>query len=91
MDNPNLSFELSSHTDSRASHTYNLMLSDARAKSAVDHLIRQGVDPDRISAKGYGESRLVNGCRDNVECTEEEHQANRRTEFKVTKVDAVNP
>jgi len=91
MDNPNLSFELSSHTDSRASHTYNLMLSEARAKSAVDHLIRNGVDPTRISAKGYGESRLVNRCSDNVECTEEEHQANRRTEFKVTKVDVNTP
>lgn len=91
MDNPNLSFELSSHTDSRASHTYNLMLSEARAKSAVDHLIRSGVNPNRISAKGYGESRLVNKCRDNVECTEEEHQANRRTEFKVTKMDVNTP
>jgi outer membrane protein OmpA-like peptidoglycan-associated protein len=91
MDNPSLSFELSSHTDSRASHVYNLMLSEARAKSAVDYLIRKGVDPSRITAKGYGESKLVNGCRDGVECTEDEHQANRRTEFKVTKVSSVTP
>ena len=86
IDNPGLSFELSSHTDSRASHMYNLMLSEARAKSAVDYLIRKGVDPARITAKGYGEMKLVNGCRDGLECSEEEHQANRRTEFKVTKV-----
>ncbi|MCW5899244.1 MAG: OmpA family protein [Flavobacteriales bacterium] len=86
IDNPNLSFELSSHTDSRASDLYNLVLSEARANSAVDYLIRKGVGPDRIVAKGYGERRLVNHCRDGVECTEEEHQANRRTEFKVTKV-----
>jgi len=91
IDNPNLSFELSSHTDSRASDQYNLVLSEARAKSAVDYLIRKGVDPDRITARGYGERRLVNHCRDGVECTEEEHQANRRTEFKVTKVGAPLP
>jgi outer membrane protein OmpA-like peptidoglycan-associated protein len=85
IDNPQLSFELSSHTDSRASHHYNLVLSEARAKSAVDYLIRRGVDPGRITARGYGKTRLLNHCRDGVECTEEEHQVNRRTEFKVTK------
>ena len=82
-DNPGLSFELSSHTDSRASHLYNLVLSEARAKSAVDFLIRNGVDPDRIVARGYGELQPINNCRDGVECPEELHQQNRRTEFKV--------
>ncbi|MEZ4757116.1 MAG: OmpA family protein [Flavobacteriales bacterium] len=82
-ENPGLSFELSSHTDSRGSSNYNLVLSDARANSAVNYLIRQGVDPDRITARGYGEEMLANGCRDGVHCTEEDHQANRRTEFKV--------
>lgn len=86
IDNPGLSFELGSHTDSRASDAYNLLLSDMRAKSAVDYLIRQGVPAARLSAKGYGERKLVNRCKDGVECTEEEHQANRRTEFKVVKV-----
>lgn len=86
IDNPNLSFELGSHTDSRASDTYNLLLSDMRAKSAVDYLIQRGVPSDRISAHGYGERKLVNRCKDGVECSEEEHQANRRTEFKVVKV-----
>ena len=85
-DNPNLSFELGSHTDSRASDAYNLVLSDARARSAVDYLIHSGVDPNRIAAIGYGESRLVNRCSNDVECTEDEHQANRPTDFKVTKV-----
>ena len=83
-DNPQLSFELSSHTDSRASDTYNLVLSEARANSAVDYLVRSGVDAARITAKGYGEGRPVNRCVDGVECSEEEHQENRRTEFKVT-------
>ena len=89
INNPDVTFELSSHTDSRASEPYNLVLSDARAKSAVDFLIRQGVDPNRITAKGYGESKLVNKCSDNVECTEDEHQQNRRTEFKVLKTEIV--
>ncbi|MBK7382573.1 MAG: OmpA family protein [Flavobacteriales bacterium] len=86
MDNPNLSFELGSHTDSRATDLYNLVLSDARAQSAVDYLIRKGVDPNRLTYKGYGERKLVNRCTDGVECTEDEHQANRRTEFKVTRI-----
>lgn len=86
IDNPELSFELSSHTDSRATDVYNLVLSEARANSAVDYLIRKGVDQERITARGYGEQRPVNRCVNNVECSEEEHQQNRRTEFKVTKV-----
>lgn len=83
MDNPRITFELSSHTDSRGGDLYNLVLSDARAKSAVDYLVRQGVSPERLVARGYGETLLVNGCSNGVSCTEEEHQANRRTEFKV--------
>lgn len=82
-DNPKFYFELGSHTDSRGGDTYNLVLSDARAKSAVDYLVRHGVDPDHIAAKGYGETMPVNGCVNDVPCTEAQHQANRRTEFKV--------
>ena len=85
-DNPRLTFELSAHTDCRGSDLYNLVLSDARANSAVDYLIRMGVDPDRITSKGYGESRPVNGCIDGRPCTEEDYQMNRRTEFKIVKV-----
>jgi outer membrane protein OmpA-like peptidoglycan-associated protein/tetratricopeptide (TPR) repeat protein len=87
--NPGLTFELSSHTDSRGGDTYNLVLSDARAKSAVDYLVRHGVDPDHLIARGYGETQLVNGCSNGVKCTEEQHQANRRTDFKVISRDAV--
>lgn len=85
-DNPQLTFELSSHTDSRGGDVYNLVLSDARANATVDYLIRAGVSPDRLVAKGYGEGVLTNKCKDGVTCSEEEHQANRRTEFKVVKV-----
>ncbi len=90
-DNPELSFELGSHTDSRATDLYNLVLSEARANSAVDYLIRSGVDADRITARGYGERQTVNRCLNDVECSEEEHQANRRTEFKVTRSKALLP
>jgi outer membrane protein OmpA-like peptidoglycan-associated protein len=79
--------ELSSHTDSRASYAYNMELSQRRAESAVRYIILQGIDPVRLTAKGYGETRLVNECSDGVECTEEQHQANRRTEFKITGFD----
>ena len=85
-ENPDLSFELGSHTDARGSDMYNLVLSDARANSTVDYLIRNGADPARIKAKGYGEERLVNTCGNGIKCTEEAHQANRRTEFTITYV-----
>ena len=81
--NPGIKIELSSHTDSRADDRYNMVLSQRRAQSAVDYLIAHGISKTRIIAKGYGESRLLNRCKNDVECTEEEHQANRRTEFKV--------
>lgn len=83
-DNPKIVIELSSHTDSRAPDFYNMILSDRRAKSAADYIIKAGgIDPTRITGKGYGESMLVNKCKNNVYCTEPEHQQNRRTEFKV--------
>jgi len=82
-DNPTLRIELSSHTDSRGSDDYNMKLSERRAKSAVDYLISKGIDSSRMVAKGYGETRLVNKCANGVECTEEEHQQNRRTEIEV--------
>ncbi len=83
-DNPEISIELSSHTDSRADDKYNMTLSQKRAESAVNYIISKGVAKERITAKGYGETMLVNKCSNKVTCSEEEHQANRRTEFKVT-------
>ncbi len=85
--------ELGSHTDSRGSFEYNDKLSQKRAESAVKYIVNTGVDKTRITAKGYGERQLVNQCADGVNCTVAEHQANRRTEFKVTglTVAAVNP
>lgn len=85
-DNPNIHVEMSSHTDSRAGDQYNLVLSDKRAKAAVEYLVANGIDKNRLKWKGYGESKLVNQCKNDVPCTEEEHQQNRRTEFKVIKI-----
>lgn len=85
-DNPQMNLELGAHTDARASTGYNLKLSQRRAESAVKYIIRRGIATDRIKPKGYGESQLINECADGVECPEEMHQQNRRTEFKITKI-----
>lgn len=82
-DNPSLKIELSSHTDSRGSDSYNMKLSQRRAQAAVDYLVSRGIARDRMVAKGYGESRLVNHCKNGVPCSIAEHQANRRTEVEV--------
>ncbi|MEZ4965200.1 MAG: OmpA family protein [Saprospiraceae bacterium] len=83
-DNPGLSVELGSHTDSRGNDEYNMDLSHKRALSAVAYIISEGIDSARITAKGYGESQLVNRCRNGVPCSEAEHQLNRRTELRIT-------
>lgn len=83
--NPQIRIELSSHTDSRQTHEYNQMLSQLRAQSAVDYLVSKGVDRNRLVARGYGETKLINKCKDGVSCPEEQHQENRRTEFKILK------
>jgi len=83
QDNPTLKIELSSHTDSRGSDQYNQTLSQKRAQAAVDYLVSKGITRDRMIAKGYGESRLLNRCANGVKCSEADHQLNRRTEFTV--------
>lgn len=81
---PTMKLDIRSHTDSRASHKYNERLSDRRAKSTIQWLINNGVSADRLTGRGYGETQLVNKCKDNVKCTEEEHQLNRRSQFIIT-------
>lgn len=81
--NNNVKIELSSHTDSRGGNDYNQILSEARANSVKMYLYLEGIDPNRIITKGYGETKLLNECADGVECSEEQHQLNRRTEFKI--------
>ncbi len=78
-DNPDIFIELGSHTDARADDEYNLDLSWKRARSAVEYIVTNGVNAERVTARGYGESRLIIKDAQN----EDEHQRNRRTEFKV--------
>lgn len=88
QENPEIIIELSSHTDCRGSAASNMTLSDKRAKSSAAYIISKGIDPKRITGKGYGETMLLNDCKceGNIksDCSEEIHQQNRRTEFKVT-------
>ena len=82
-DKPGLRIEIASHTDSRGNDDYNMALSQQRAQSVVNYLVEKGISRDRLVSKGYGETRLKNRCANGVNCTEEEHQQNRRTEFRI--------
>ncbi|MCB0737723.1 MAG: OmpA family protein [Bacteroidetes bacterium] len=85
--------ELSSHTDCRGDSAYNYNLSQQRAKSCVDYLVSKGIEKDRLVAQGYGETKLLNNCACEQEgdpgydCTEEQHQRNRRTSFTILRTD----
>jgi outer membrane protein OmpA-like peptidoglycan-associated protein/tetratricopeptide (TPR) repeat protein len=83
-DNPGISVELGAHTDSRGNPNTNLLLSQQRAQSAVDYLVTKGIHPDRLLAKGYGDTQIRNHCLKGVDCSDEEHQQNRRVEIRVT-------
>jgi outer membrane protein OmpA-like peptidoglycan-associated protein len=78
-----VSVEIASHTDSRGSASSNRALSERRAQAVTNYLISKGINSSRIVSNGYGESRLLNRCSDGVSCTEMEHRANRRTQFRV--------
>lgn len=86
QDNPEASIQLSSFTDARGGDDYNQALSQRRADAAVGYIVSKGVAPTRLAAKGYGEADIVNKCKNDVECSEEEHSANRRTEIRITKL-----
>lgn len=82
--NKNFNIELSAHSDSRGSDLQNMTLSQKRANSAKAYIVSKGIDADRIIAKGYGETKLVNNCGNGVICSEDEHAMNRRVEFKIS-------
>ena len=83
--NPRMIVELGSHTDARGSSSDNQVLSQKRAEAAVNYITKMGgIEPFRITARGYGESKLVNSCGNGVKCSERRHQQNRRTEMKIT-------
>ncbi|MFC0605275.1 OmpA family protein [Winogradskyella pulchriflava] len=87
---PTMKIDIRSHTDCRATMAYNERLSENRAQSTRKYLIDNGIAADRLTAKGYGESQLVNDCgcepTNESNCTEEEHQLNRRSEFIITSI-----
>ncbi|MEL6974347.1 MAG: OmpA family protein [Bacteroidota bacterium] len=86
-EHPDMVIKIESHTDARGNMHYNKKLSDRRAKASRDYIISQGIDASRIeSAIGYGEDSLLNGCVYGVECSEEEHELNRRSEFIIVKM-----
>jgi len=82
--NPRLMIEISSHTDSQSSDAFNLALSKKRAQFAVDYIVGKGISRKRLTAVGYGETKLLNKCINGVECSDDEHKINRRTEFKIS-------
>lgn len=85
---PSMIIEGTSHTDSRGNDDYNQKLSERRAQSTVNYILQKNstIDPRRVFANGYGESRLINHCKDNVKCTDAEHALNRRTEFIIVNI-----
>lgn len=84
--NPNMIIKIEAHTDSRGRDKFNMRLSDKRAKSTRDYILSRGISPNRIeSAIGFGETQLLNKCKNGVKCTAEEHQLNRRSYFYIVK------
>lgn len=80
---PKMRIELRAHTDSRAESDFNQKISEGRAKASASYLFKRGISRSRVEFAGYGETMPVNGCVDGVECTEEQHAQNRRTEIKI--------
>jgi peptidoglycan-associated lipoprotein len=80
---PTMVIELSSHTDARGNDDYNKRLSQRRANSAKNWITAKGIDPSRIKAIGFGEAKILNRCKNGVNCTDDEHRFNRRTEFRI--------
>lgn len=85
-ENPTMKIDIKSHTDSRQTQKYNMTLSEKRAQATKKWLIENGIAANRLTAKGYGETQLVNQCSDGVKCSEAEHKLNRRSEFIITEL-----
>lgn len=83
--NTALRLSISSHTDANGDDTYNMGLSEKRSRKVMEYIVLKGIGQERIKAKGYGESMIKNRCKNGVDCSEIEHELNRRTEFKFTK------
>ena len=82
-----MKIDVRSHTDSRGNDAYNMRLSEKRAQSTIDYIVeRGGIDRSRITGRGYGESQLINECANGVPCSREQHELNRRSEFKIVEI-----
>lgn len=81
--NPSIKIEVASHTDSRGEDEYNLQLTQRQAHSLKEYLIAQGIAEERIKARGFGESQLINQCQNDIKCTSSEHIQNRRVEYVI--------
>ncbi|MFL5766131.1 MAG: OmpA family protein [Bacteroidia bacterium] len=84
-ENKNLKLAINSHTDSKGEDAYNMSLSEKRAQTVLEYFVQQGIDKGRLTAKGFGETKILNRCKNGVDCSETEQQLNRRTEFNFTK------
>ncbi|MDP5140404.1 MAG: OmpA family protein [Spirosomaceae bacterium] len=84
---PNMRIELRAHTDSRSTADFNQKISEGRAKVSANYLFKRGISRNRVEFRGYGETMPVNGCVDGVECSEDQHAANRRTEILILQMD----
>lgn len=84
---PEFILVISAHTDSRSSHDFNQWLSEKRAASAANYILSTGIEGSRVIQKGYGETRLLNNCRDGIKCSEKFHAINRRIEFDFKRID----
>mgnify|MGYP000884822182 CR=1 FL=1 len=78
-----VSIEIGSHTDCRDKSENNLILSQKRAEATLNYIVKQGISPSRLKAKGYGETKPLNECIDGIKCSEDKYQINRRSEFIV--------
>lgn len=87
IQNPSISIEIDGYTDSRGESYYNSLISELMAKSLMNYLIKKGVAKNRLTAVGFGESKILNKCTEGIDCTEEEHSFNKRIEIKITNND----
>ena len=83
-DNPSLTLKIGSHTDSRSPGKYNMWLSEKRMQRTIAYLVEQkGINGARLVGEAFGETELVNECKDHIRCSEEKHRQNRRSAFEV--------
>ena len=84
QENPTVTLKIGSHTDSRGAGKYNMWLSEKRMQRTITYLVEQkGIDRARLEGEAFGETRLVNECKDHIRCSEEKHRQNRRSAFEI--------